>query len=352
MNLADKRGLSRDRDAYLVFLIKSPLLRLILMSISIFIVEMFVHTLFDRVIPLSPHIESLADGLLLVLLLTPMLYYFLFRPLITHIRRRRLAEEALSASAEHLRVLSSHLLVAHEAERKRISIELHDALGQSLTFLKLRLRFINNRLSDDQLLLKEECRETLLYIDEVIDSVRKLSRDLSPSMLEDLGLTAALNRLIDDFTKYYNIAETSVVLPDLDRFFFNNARIFIYRIFQEALTNISKHSQARLVSIIVNQQGDNSVWFKIEDNGRGFNVQKTIEEGAGVRSLGIVALQQRVRTMGGSFSINSKEGNGTRIDFCIPVEKKGNKDDSIQNCPGGRPYHTEAGAQENYFGTG
>jgi signal transduction histidine kinase len=352
MNSTAKRDLSRERDAYQGFLIKSSLLRLILMSLSIFLVEMFVHTLFDRIIPLSHHIEALANGLLLVVLLSPMLYYFLFRPLLTHIRRRRLAEEALNVSAEHLRVLSSHLLVAHEEERKRISLELHDALGQSLTFLKLRLRFINNRLSDDQMLLKEECRENLRFVDEVIDNVRRLSRDLSPSILEDLGLNASLNRLIDDFAKYYSIAETSVVMPDLDRFFVNTARIFIYRIFQEALTNISKHSQARHVSIMVNQQDEGSVCFRIEDDGRGFDVQSIIEKGAGVRSLGIVALQQRVRTMGGSFSINSNEGKGTKIAFTLPVEKKGDKDESIQNRPGGRPQYTEAGFKENYFGTG
>jgi len=350
MNFKVNRDLSRDE--YRVFLITSPILSLILMSLSIFIVETFVYTLFYRIITLEPHIEALANGLLLVVLLSPMLYYFLFQPLLTHIRQRRLAEEALSVSAEHLRILSSHLLIAHEAERKRISLELHDALGQSLTFLKLRLRFINNRLSEDQTLLKEECRENLRYIDEIIDSVRRLSRDLSPSMLEDLGLNASLDRLIDDFSKYYHIAETTVVLPDLDRFFVNNARIFIYRIFQEALTNISKHSQARHVSIMVTQQDEDSVCFRIEDDGRGFNVQRTIKEGAGARSLGIVALQQRVQTMGGSFSINSNEGKGTKLVFTIPVEKKGDKDGSIQNCPGGRPQYTEAGFKEDYFGAG
>jgi signal transduction histidine kinase len=309
-------------DAYQVSLIKSPLRLLILLSFSIFFVELFVHIVLNSLVALSPGTKVVLDGLVLVILLSPMLFYFLFWPLFTHIRQRRLAEEALRKSDEQLRILSSHLLVAQEAERKRISIELHDDLGQSLTSLKLRLRFIRNRLSDEQTLLKEECLQNLKFIDEVIDNLRRLSRDLSPSILEDFGLTASLNRLVDDFRKYYNVAETIIDMPDIDRFFPTSDQILIYRIFQEALTNISKHSHAEHVCIAVNKDLDDSVEFRIEDDGRGFDLQKILDSGTVHRGLGISALRQRVRTLGGYFSINSSEGQGTVISFAVPMEKE------------------------------
>ncbi len=312
-----------SRDAYRKSLIKSPLFLLILMSLSIFWVEMLTHSFFSIITRFSPVTEAFAEALLLVVLLSPMLYYFLFRPLLIHIRQRRLAEQALRASDAQLRLLSSHLLVAQETERKRISVELHDDLGQALTFLKLRLRFVLKSISDDQFSLKEECRENLQVIDQIISDIRRICRDLSPAILEDLGLTASLNRLIDDFTKYYHTEETLVTLPDINRFFGNGNRILIYRIFQEALTNISKHSQARRVSIIVRQQDENLVQFRIEDDGKGFDVQKMMEAETGDRGLGIAALQERVRTMGGSFSIASEDGKGTKLAFTIPLEKKG-----------------------------
>ena len=238
-------------------------------------------------------------------------------------------EQALRASDEQLRILSSSLLVAQETERKRISLELHDDLGQTLLFLKLRLSFIKNKLTDDQTLLLDECKDSMQIIDQLIDNIRKLSRDLSPAILEDLGLTASLNRLINDFVKYHVSIATSVNIPDIDRYFTKMEKIFIYRIFQETLTNISKHSQARHVSIVVSHQSEDSILFSIEDDGKGFDIQKAIETGSRERGLGLVALRQRVQTMGGQISINGHEGRGTKIAFSIPWKEKEDKYGSV-----------------------
>ena len=185
------------------------------------------------------------------------------------------------------------------------------------------MRFVLNNTPDDLFQVKEECRENLRIIDQIISDIRRISRDLSPAILEDLGLTASLNRLIEDFAKYYHTEETLVDLPDIDRVFGNGSRILIYRIFQEALTNISKHSQAQRVSISVGRQDENWVQFRIEDDGRGFDVRKVMEAGTAERGLGIAALQERVRTMGGFFSIASEDGEGTKMTFTIPVEEGG-----------------------------
>jgi signal transduction histidine kinase len=263
----------------------------------------------------------------------------------------RLAKEALRVSDEQLRILSSHLLIAQETERKKISLELHDDLGQTLSFLKLGQRFVMDKLPDEQRDLKEVCGENLHAIDDVIDNIRRISRDLSPSILEDLGLIASLRRLIDDFDKYNDTIETSVTMPDIDHLFTKIGQIFIYRIFQEALTNICKHSQARHMFVAVGQTDDNLVQFNIEDDGRGFDVQKVIVARETERGLGIAAMRQRVQILGGFFSITSREEKGTRISFSIPVRKKEEKDESIQDCFGRRSQDTEARAKENYSGT-
>ncbi|HZE21921.1 MAG TPA: PAS domain S-box protein, partial [Desulfobaccales bacterium] len=151
---------------------------------------------------------------------------------------RRRAEEALRASEQRLRFLTSQLLSAQERERKRISMELHDELGQNLALLKLQIRAIEKALRKDQQDLKESCRELLHYLDGVIDNIRRLSHDLSPAVLEDLGLQSALKYLINGVSQHYNVTY-SFEVEDLDHLFPPESQIIIYRIFQECLTNIS-----------------------------------------------------------------------------------------------------------------
>ena len=117
------------------------------------------------------------------------------------IEERKRAEQMLRESEQQLRSLSYQLMTAQEKERKRISRELHDELGQSLTIIKMRLRFIQENLMHDQIILREECENSMLYINQVIENMRRLSQDLSPSVLEDLGLTVALRWAISNFTK-------------------------------------------------------------------------------------------------------------------------------------------------------
>ncbi|HZK12870.1 MAG TPA: PAS domain S-box protein, partial [Desulfobaccales bacterium] len=132
------------------------------------------------------------------------------------ITARRRAEEALRESEQRLRFLTSQLLSAQERERKRISMELHDELGQSLAVLKLQVRAIERGLGGDQQDLKAGCVELLLYLDGVIDDIRRLSRDLSPSILEDLGLQSALKYLTNGVSKYYAVSQAFEV-EDLDQ---------------------------------------------------------------------------------------------------------------------------------------
>lgn len=231
---------------------------------------------------------------------------------------RRRAEEALRESERRLRFLTSQLLSAQERERKRISMELHDELGQSLAVLKLQIRAIERALGDDQQDLKAGCRELLQYLDGVIDDVRRLSRDLSPTILEDLGLQSALKYLIDGVSKHYTISH-SFEVENLDQLFPAEAQIIIYRIFQECLTNISKHAGATEVSIVVRE--DNGLIFLVlEDNGAGFDPAQVSARRATGRGLGLAALYERTRMLGGTLKIRTQPGSGTRVTCVIPID--------------------------------
>jgi len=233
---------------------------------------------------------------------------------------RKLTEEALRESERQLHCLSSQLIVAQEIERKRISRELHDELGQALTLMKMRLRFINENLRNDQIILKEECKNSLEYINQVIENVRRLSQDLSPLVLEDLGLTAGLKWLINNFAKNNSI-RIAHDIENIDRLLSQDSRIIIYRILQETLTNIVKHSKAEKVSVVISKH-DDEISFLVEDNGIGFNLNNTVIKKDTLMGLGLKTIEERVRILGGSLYLQSQEGKGTRITFSMPIKKE------------------------------
>jgi len=233
------------------------------------------------------------------------------------IAERKRAEEDLRESAQKLRTLTSQILTAQEDERKRISRELHDELGQSLTVLKLSLRAAGRHLLEP-LEVKEELAHLALYLDEVIDKVRRLSRALSPAILEDLGLAPALKYLINELSRYYKIVH-DFDLDVLDLFFPKEAQIIIFRIFQESLTNIAKHAQAKKVRLVI-RKSEWAVLFEVEDDGQGFEVTEVLTRPS--KGLGLVALSERAKMLGGTLDINSRKGRGTRMTCTIPVSRE------------------------------
>jgi PAS domain S-box-containing protein len=222
-------------------------------------------------------------------------------------------EEHLQESEERLRILASQLMTAQEDERRRIARELHDELGQSLLVLKLQARSIENDLLPDQEQLTSQCREMRSHLDQVVDNVRRLSRDLSPQIIEDLGLAAGLRRLLEDFSRHYDVIY-QVQEADIDDLFSLEIQTTIYRIFQECLTNIGKHSQANLLMVSINKS-EGKVTFLIQDNGRGFDPEMQRRQGGG---MGLAAMRERARMVGGALTVWSQEGEGTNIAFEIP----------------------------------
>jgi signal transduction histidine kinase len=233
------------------------------------------------------------------------------------IEERRRTEEALRESKEKLRLLSSQLLRAQEKERRRISLELHDELGQSLSLLKVQLGAVKRKLRRDQTKLGETLQETREHLDYVIENVRRLSRDLSPSILEDLGLSAAIEWLISDFAKHYNIT-TSYDTENIDDFFSDEHQIIIYRIFQEILSNIRKHSEANQVSVAIKKQ-NGAVSFLVQDNGKGFDLSAVSGKNSTEKGMGLTAMYERALIVGSSLDIWTQKGKGARISFTVPL---------------------------------
>lgn len=239
--------------------------------------------------------------------------------LIMDITQRRRAEEALSQSEEQLRRLSYEILTVQETERRRISRELHDQLGQDLTLAKLMLRSVEKALPDQGEGAKDECEDLLEFIDQVIENVRRLSRDLSPAILEDVGLTAALQWLTKTFAENSGLRVRSDI-AHIDHLVSKHAHIMLYRVLQEALTNIAKHAGAQNVHVAI-RADDDRVSFSVEDDGEGIESERTGARDRTQQSLGITIMEERVRFMGGGLDVWSQPGKGTRIAFTIPLEK-------------------------------
>ena len=233
---------------------------------------------------------------------------------ISDITRRKTAEDRLKKSQKKLHILSRALLNAQETERKRIAVELHDGISSNLTAVRLML---------EQKIAEADCPdhglETIVDKLRTISSdTRRISRNLHPSVLEDLGLVAGFRSVIREFN---NIKPDLVINPDIsidEKKIAHGIKLTLYRILQESMNNIIKHSQADTVDIGCTFT-DGHLWLTIHDNGCGFNVDEVINgEYDELKGIGLASIQQRAEYCNGSFHIESSPVNGTRITVKIP----------------------------------
>jgi len=241
---------------------------------------------------------------------------FYATPLFISIKRSR---EDLKGSAEKLRYLTSQLLIAQELERKRIAMELHDELGQALLVLKLQFSAIGDGLRKDQKSLAEGVQHSLAYLDSLLNNVRRLSCDLCPSVLEQAGLSQALRQLLDEFGRQHKSVQCRIDIDDIDDLIASGSQIGLYRVLQECLTNIGKHAHATKVAVAVKRQ-EGCVSFRVEDNGSGFNMSQVVADRPAGGGMGLAAMNERVRMLGGAMGLVSEVGKGTKISFSVPVE--------------------------------
>ena len=226
-------------------------------------------------------------------------------------------QSRLSENVENLRELSSHLLKAKEEEQRRIAMELHDQTGQDLTVLKLRLKQLRDRLRKDQPGLKQVCSEMMQFTDDIIGNVRRMTRGLNPSVLEALGLKAAIKQTLREFTNFSGIRIKTSIEP-LEQVRNRETQISLFRIVQEALTNIHKHAQATYVTVRA-VHDEHGIRLVIEDNGKGFDFIAVASAKAPEKGMGLAAMQLRGCMIGAQLDIQSQPGQGTRITVSLPA---------------------------------
>ena len=230
-------------------------------------------------------------------------------------KQYRTEHEAALAAKEDLRRLSARLVAAQEQERQTLSRELHDQVGQTLTAIKIDVARAEQSLLPSQKDVGERLQRARQGADETLEIIRRMSMLLRPSMLDDLGLSAALGWYTKQFSAStairvsLNDDGSADLLPDA-------GKISLYRIVQEALTNCARHSEARSILIVLASEEDRYV-VRIEDDGKGFTPAR------GAKGIGLIGIEERVSGMGGTLILDSKPGAGTKIRISIPLPKGG-----------------------------
>jgi PAS domain S-box-containing protein len=228
---------------------------------------------------------------------------------------------------EASRTYSRRLIEAQEAERRRISLELHDQVGQILTAVKMNLHALRNNCSSPEIITSIE--ENVRVIDEAVDQVRDLSVDLRPLLLDDFGLVVALRWYMDRLAKNSGIAMefVSLSLNEDDRFL-AELETACFRIVQEGVTNIIRHARASRILVRLERTGAELVLL-IEDDGAGFDVGTVRNTGNGAATLGLRGMEERTQAVRGVLAIESTPGCGTQIHATFPLAiEKGPMDES------------------------
>lgn len=244
---------------------------------------------------------------------------------------RKLAALALERSREELRLLSASLTTAREEERRRVARELHDELGQRLSALKLDLRTLGLAagaggagLADA---LASQLPPLLASVDDAIAATRRIAADLRPAMLDDLGLSAALEWLADGWGRRTGI-QITLQADAVDERVSETAAITLYRIVQEALTNVARHAEARHVQVELGGHGEEFV-VVVQDDGRGIAPGDTDKRGAS----GLAGVRERARILGGAATLRNVAGGGCRLEVRLPVERIDSEPGTLRETP-------------------
>ena len=223
------------------------------------------------------------------------------------------AEREIRDSREELRNLSAHLLSVREEERTRMAREIHDELGQALTALKMDVSWLNRRHLGEDAAFKNKLASMEEVIDQTIETVQKLSGELRPGILDDLGLAAAIEWQAEEFQKRTAI-ECQVALSPEAVTLNREQATTMFRIFQETLTNVIRHARATKVEVRLEEENGNIV-LEVNDNGRGI----TQAELGDPKAFGLIGMRERVKYIHGEITIAGSPGKGTRITVTLPL---------------------------------
>ena len=218
---------------------------------------------------------------------------------------------------ENLRSYVQQVTRAQEEERLRIARELHDSTAQNLIAL---LHQLENFLHDQAQLPIDQVRELWAFheqIKDMLQEIRRLSRDLRPSILDDVGLPSALHWMVRELKAESGI-QASLQIDGTDRRFSQEVELLLFRIIQEALRNIRKHSQASKAEVLIKFR-EASTTITVIDDGKGFETPEKISDLSRSGKLGLVGMEERVRLLGGSLEVKSKPGKGTVVIVGVPI---------------------------------
>jgi PAS domain S-box-containing protein len=235
------------------------------------------------------------------------------------ITERKRAEEELQRSFRQLRELTARLQSVREEERARVAREIHDELGQALTAIKLDLASLIRALRADQKEELEKAESILRLVDQTILSVRRIATELRPGILDDLGLVAAIEWAAEEFEARTG-TKCQLDLPEDDIVIDQERTTAIFRIFQETLTNVTRHAEATRVDVRLGRE-DGNIVLEVHDNGRGI-AEEQLSSG---RSLGILGMRERALLLGGELTITGSPGKGTTVRLRIPSQSEENK---------------------------
>ena len=246
--------------------------------------------------------------------------------IVRDISERKKAQEELRKSNEQLRDLYRRLESAREEERTRIAREIHDEFGQTLTALKFDLVWMQKKLMKDQTLIFQKIESMSKIIGMAIQSIKKLSSDLRPGILDDFGLRAAIEWQAEEFEA--RTGNKCRVVLHVDEININSdISTAIFRILQETLTNIMRHASARRVDLELREDSDQLV-FTVRDDGKGLSQA----EMTAPQSYGLTGIRERAYSLGGSADITSFPGRGTTVCVRIPLKNGDKPDDQDTHC--------------------
>ncbi len=230
------------------------------------------------------------------------------------ITERKKAEEEIKKTNELLEQLYKNLNEVRENERAEMSREIHDELGQTLTALKMDLNWANENIETNTN-AKDKLNRMIELVNATIKKVQRLSADLRPSILDDLGLIPAIEWFVAEFEDRsgLNCKMNLNEVPSLD----SKANLTLFRILQEALTNVVRHANAKQISINLNSYSD-KICLEIEDDGKGFNVSEMRSTG----SIGLLGMKERIKQFNGDVEINSVQNKGTKLSISIPLNNQ------------------------------
>lgn len=223
--------------------------------------------------------------------------------------------EELRAKEEMRTYLLQKVISAQEEERKRIARELHDQVGQSLTYLIISLQRLKETVGGVE--TEEKLEELRKLTGDILQILRELAFELRPSLLDNLGLKEAVERYCHDYTHKYQI-KVDIQAYGEWKTIPSEIATTLYRVIQEALTNVARHARASQVSLILERR-DCEVMAIIEDDGCGFIPEEVLSEAQGRKYLGLFGMQERVALVGGTFTIESSPGQGTTIYIKVPL---------------------------------